>query len=98
LKGKGNGVCRVNTEYALGFDLKMGSPSFVIVAIRDWKRTTNSTLDQMMGRSSRDQGTPKGVLIILDADKSINVQKIKAASKARSANGADNLACYYNNY
>jgi len=79
LKGKKDGVLRVSTEFAIGFDLKMGSPSFVIVAVRDWKSITDSTLDQMMGRSSRDQGTPKGVVIILDAEQqAISVQKIKA--------------------
>ena len=54
LKGAKTGVCRVTEDFALGYDLKMGSPLFVIVAVRDWERVTSSTLDQMMGRSSRD--------------------------------------------
>ena len=64
-KGKKTCVCRVTADYALGYDFMMGSHSFVIFVVRDWERVTISTLDQMISRSSRDQGLPEGKIIIM---------------------------------
>jgi hypothetical protein len=64
-KGATAGVCRVTQDFTLGYDLKMGSPSFVIVTFRDWERVFSFTLSKMIGRSSRDQSLPKGMIFII---------------------------------
>jgi hypothetical protein len=64
-KGTKAGVCRVTQDFSLRYDLKIGSPSFVIVPVRDWERVFSFTLNKMIGRSSRDQSLPKGMILIM---------------------------------
>jgi len=50
----------------------------------------------MMGRSSRNQGTPTGVVLFLSkGNELITVKKITSVSKSKSTCGGDNLAAYY---
>ena len=51
----------------------------------------------MIGRSSRDQGLPTGMILLMtnkaDPD---TMKRIKAYSAKKSLNGAENLSTYYN--
>ncbi len=64
MKGKQTGVVRVTMDYTRGYDLKMNSSAYVLVLIKDVNSVRYSQLNQMMGRTSRDQDIPFGLILI----------------------------------
>ena len=64
MRGKQTGVVRVTMNYTKGYDRKMSSSAHVLVLIKDVNSVRYSQLKQIMGRSSRDQGIPVGLILI----------------------------------
>ena len=63
-----------------------------MILIRDAKNTCASQIDQMIGRSSREQGSAKGTVFMISPT---TMGGIQALTKARPLHGSQNAKLYY---
>ena len=54
-------------KYSRGYDLKMMTSAYVIAIVKDINTVKFNQLKQMIGRSSREQGVPIGVILAAKA-------------------------------
>jgi superfamily II DNA/RNA helicase len=62
IRGKTTGLLIASKEYARGLDLKFGSDSALVLVILTKGQLNYTEYTQMMGRSSRKQGTGRGMV------------------------------------
>ena len=62
IRGKTTGLLIASKEYARGLDLKFGSDSALVLVVLTSGKLNYTEYTQMMGRSSRKQGTGRGMI------------------------------------